>query len=136
MRPPLPLMIPSVLALIVVVVVGAALANADADADPNANDNAKGRRDVALTLCDNDGIACGFVDVPIDPDDPHSATLQIAIKMHRAPEAERTGTLFVNLGGPEESLSSFAWFYKKLPEPIRRHFDVVTFDRRGGGQGS
>ena len=87
--------------------------------------------------CPFDGAECAEVSVPLDPAEPGGEQISIAISRVRAsgPPAEYRGALLVNPGGPggsglEYSVSKGA----KLPERVRRSYDVIGFDPRGVGR--
>lgn len=81
-------------------------------------------------------VECGHLSVPLDhrrPDGPH-----IDIAVSRVPAsgspAERRGVLLVNPGGPGGSGLPYAVTKRaKLPESVRRAYDVIGFDPRGVG---
>lgn len=81
-------------------------------------------------------VECGTVRVPLDWDRPAGRTIDIAVSRVRASgtAAERRGALLVNPGGPGGSGLPYAVTKRaKLPEPVRRAYDVVGFDPRGVG---
>ncbi|MFG2224004.1 alpha/beta hydrolase [Streptomyces sp. NPDC048644] len=81
-------------------------------------------------------VDCGALVVPLDrtrPDGPH---LRIAVSRVRATgtPAERRGILLVNPGGPGGSGLPYAVTKRaKLPEQVRRAYDIIGFDPRGTG---
>ena len=82
-----------------------------------------------------DGLRCGFVQVPADYRDPDADNINIAVNVRRADfQDERVGYLFVNPGGPGGSglelvqNSEFAFDYEILDG-----FDIIGFDPRGVG---
>ncbi|GAQ58225.1 alpha/beta hydrolase [Streptomyces acidiscabies] len=80
-----------------------------------------------------DRVECGHLSVPLDhrrPDGPH-----IDIAVSRVPASgERRGILLVNPGGPGGSGLPYAVTKRaKLPESVRRAYDVIGFDPRGVG---
>ncbi len=81
-----------------------------------------------------DRVDCGRLRVPLDWDHPEGAHLHIAVSRVRASgtPAERRGVLLVNPGGPGGSGLSYAVTKRaKLPERVRRAYDVIGFDPRG-----
>ncbi|MFB9433612.1 alpha/beta hydrolase [Streptoalloteichus tenebrarius] len=84
-------------------------------------------------------LECGQLDVPLDHSHPDGRTLRLAVSRVRAsgsPE-ERRGVLLVNPGGPGGSGLDYAATKRaKMPESVRRAFDVVGFDPRGVGSSS
>ncbi|WP_432142491.1 alpha/beta hydrolase [Streptomyces sp. bgisy084] len=81
-------------------------------------------------------VECGRLRVPLDRSHPHGKHLDIAVSRVRAtgPAAERRGVLLVNPGGPGGSGLPYAVTKRaKLPEQVRRSYDVIGFDPRGTG---
>ncbi|WP_406214103.1 alpha/beta hydrolase [Streptomyces decoyicus] len=81
-------------------------------------------------------VECGRLSVPLDRSHPGGAHLRIAVSRIRAsgPASERRGVLLVNPGGPGGSGLSYAVTKRaKLPERVRRSYDVIGFDPRGTG---
>ncbi|WP_405535009.1 alpha/beta hydrolase [Streptomyces sp. NBC_00075] len=86
-------------------------------------------------------VECGRLDVPLNWDDPapDGPRLRIAVSRVRASgtAAERRGILLVNPGGPGGSGLPYAVTKRaKLPESVRRAYDVIGFDPRGTGLSS
>ena len=82
-----------------------------------------------------DGLRCGFVQVPADYRDPDAGSIRIAVNVRRADYLdERLGYLFVNPGGPGASGmelvqdSEFAF-----AEKLAALFDIIGFDPRRVG---
>ncbi|MEV5599724.1 alpha/beta hydrolase [Streptomyces sp. NPDC052496] len=83
-----------------------------------------------------DRVECGTVRVPLDHTRPDGAQIPIAVSRVRASgtPAERRGVLLVNPGGPGGSGLPYAVTKRaKLPEAVRRAYDVIGFDPRGTG---
>lgn len=81
-------------------------------------------------------VECGHLSVPLDRGRPDGAHLRIAVSRVRAsgPASERRGVLLVNPGGPGGSGLPYAVTKRaKLPERVRRAYDVIGFDPRGTG---
>ncbi|MFJ5263418.1 alpha/beta hydrolase [Streptomyces sp. NPDC088387] len=75
--------------------------------------------------------------VPLDWNRPRGPRIEIAVSRVRATgtPAERRGALLVNPGGPGGSGLPYAVTKRaKLPESVRRSYDVVGFDPRGVGR--
>ncbi|GAA4862746.1 alpha/beta hydrolase [Saccharopolyspora rosea] len=84
-------------------------------------------------------VECTEIQVPLDYSDPFGPHLQLAISRVRATgtPAEHRGTLVVNPGGPGGSGLAYAATKRaKMPESVRRSYDVVGFDPRGVGRSS
>lgn len=84
-----------------------------------------------------DRVECGRLTVPLDWRDPSSGP-RIEIAVSRVPasgtRAERRGILLVNPGGPGGSGLPYAVTKRaRLPEGVRRSYDVIGFDPRGVG---
>ena len=74
--------------------------------------------------------------VPLDADRPDGKRIRIAVSRVRATgqQEERRGVLLVNPGGPGGSGLPYAVTKReKLPEQVRRSYDVIGFDPRGVG---
>ncbi|WP_328390553.1 alpha/beta hydrolase [Streptomyces sp. NBC_00400] len=81
-------------------------------------------------------VECGRLSVPLDRSHPDGKHLRIAVSRVRAtgPASERRGVLLVNPGGPGGPGLSYAVTKRaKLPERVRRAYDVIGFDPRGTG---
>lgn len=81
-------------------------------------------------------VECGRLSVPLDRADPDGRRIEIAVSRVRATgtPAERRGVLLVNPGGPGGSGLPYAVTKRaKLPESVRRSYDVIGFDPRGTG---
>ncbi|WP_329269882.1 alpha/beta fold hydrolase [Streptomyces sp. NBC_01451] len=86
-------------------------------------------------------VECGRLDVPLNWDAPavDGPRLRIAVSRVRASgtAAERRGILLVNPGGPGGAGLPYAVTKRaRLPESVRRAFDVIGFDPRGTGLSS
>ncbi|MEU9123130.1 alpha/beta hydrolase [Streptomyces sp. NPDC048506] len=81
-------------------------------------------------------VECGRLSVPLDRSRPHGIRIDIAVSRVRAsgPASERRGVLLVNPGGPGGPGLGYAVTKRaKLPERVRRSYDVIGFDPRGTG---
>ncbi len=80
-------------------------------------------------------LQCGTVSVPIDYRHPKAGSISLALT--RAPALDpsgTTGTLLFNPGGPGESGNQILPVaLDMMPEAVRTHFDIVSFDPRGTG---
>ncbi|MFE7775136.1 alpha/beta hydrolase [Streptomyces sp. NPDC057445] len=84
-----------------------------------------------------DRVECGWLSVPLDRERPDGERISIAVSRVRAsgPPEERRGILLVNPGGPGGPGLAYAVTKRaKLPERVRRSYDVIGFDPRGTGQ--
>ncbi|MFF4274212.1 alpha/beta hydrolase [Streptomyces sp. NPDC001536] len=84
-----------------------------------------------------DRVECGRISVPLDWNHPRGPRIEVAVS--RVPAtgtpAERRGVLLVNPGGPGGSGLPYAVTKRaKLPESVRRSYDVIGFDPRGVGR--
>lgn len=81
-------------------------------------------------------LDCGYIDVPVDYSDRHSATTSLYIVRHRALKPEsRIGVLLVNPGGPGFGGSYLA---QRAPiiwaQELVDAFDIIGWDPRGTGR--
>ncbi|UQA94883.1 alpha/beta hydrolase [Streptomyces halobius] len=82
-------------------------------------------------------VECGSLAVPLDHDRPHGERIHLAVSRVRAAgtPSEHRGVLLVNPGGPGGSGLGYAVTKRaKLPEPVRRAYDIIGFDPRGTGR--
>ncbi|MFP5347333.1 MAG: alpha/beta hydrolase [Actinomycetes bacterium] len=79
------------------------------------------------------GFDCATATVPLDYTDPRGATIDLALKRHRADDrAQRIGSLFINPGGPGGSGVDFVTDAALIYGPqVLSKFDVIGFDPRG-----
>ncbi|MET0415007.1 MAG: alpha/beta hydrolase [Actinoplanes sp.] len=78
-------------------------------------------------------VQCGTVRVPLDWGRPRGEKITLALARHpAADQARRTGTLFVNPGGPGGGGAQIAVYADQIfsPELVSR-FDIVGVDPRG-----
>ena len=77
----------------------------------------------------------GFVEVPLDYEDPAGASIRLHLVRHLATDAEnRIGSLLVNPGGPGAGGTDLAYFAEQIyGDDLLARFDVVGFDPRGTG---
>ncbi|GAA2346221.1 hypothetical protein GCM10009854_23920 [Saccharopolyspora halophila] len=87
--------------------------------------------------CPFEGAECSEVRAPVDTADPDGRWISIAVSRVRAsgdPDEYR-GALLVNPGGPGGSGLEYAVEKgAKLPERVRRSYDIIGFDPRGVGR--
>ncbi|POM25228.1 Tripeptidyl aminopeptidase precursor [Actinomadura rubteroloni] len=78
---------------------------------------------------------CATARLPLDYDDPHGPTIEVALLRVRAKDpAHRLGTLFVNPGGPGDSSRDLAALAPRfLSRTLLDRFDTVGVDPRGVG---
>jgi pimeloyl-ACP methyl ester carboxylesterase len=84
-----------------------------------------------------DGLQCGTAQVPLDYDRPDGH--QISLALARVPATDpthRLGSVFVNNGGPGNSVLDFVRTDARgvLPADVQARFDIVGFDPRGVGR--
>jgi pimeloyl-ACP methyl ester carboxylesterase len=85
---------------------------------------------------DDPGVECATATVPLDYDEPHGATTELALARVRAADTKnRIGSVFVNPGGPGGSGVALVkdGFGAFLGGRLAGRFDVVGFDPRGVG---
>ena len=79
---------------------------------------------------------CAWLTVPVDYDDPSSASIRLRVSRTVAtgPSDSRQGSLVTNPGGPGVSGLNFASYLADVIDPtVTAEFDVVGFDTRGVG---
>jgi pimeloyl-ACP methyl ester carboxylesterase len=84
-----------------------------------------------------DGVQCAEAMLPLDHDQPKGDLISVALARRPATDqAHRIGTLFVNNGGPGNSVVDFVRgdAVDVLPADVQARFDVVGFDPRGVGE--
>jgi pimeloyl-ACP methyl ester carboxylesterase len=85
---------------------------------------------------DGTQVECGTLDVPLDYRHASGKVISVAISRIKAsgtPE-QRRGSLLINPGGPGETgIDYVAGKRAKMPEDVRRSYDIVGFDPRGVG---
>ncbi|HEV7451135.1 MAG TPA: alpha/beta fold hydrolase [Pseudonocardiaceae bacterium] len=81
------------------------------------------------------GFQCATAQLPLDYKDPDDTKISLAVIRHLATDpARRLGTMFVNLGGPEEQIEPFvSGFTAMIPAELRARYDIISFDPRGFG---
>ena len=82
-------------------------------------------------------LECGTLEVPLDPADPSSETIELAVARAESTgdERERIGSIVLNPGGPGGSGIEFlANAASAFPEELTDRFDLVSFDPRGVGE--
>ncbi|MYC46605.1 MAG: alpha/beta hydrolase, partial [Acidimicrobiia bacterium] len=91
------------------------------------------RGTVEFADCEREYL-CGTVTVPLDHDDPGSATVELAVGMLPAGDpALRIGYLLANPGGPGGGMDGFLDFGAGLSERLLSRFDVIGWDPRSVG---
>jgi pimeloyl-ACP methyl ester carboxylesterase len=84
-----------------------------------------------------DGLQCATARVPLDYDHPLETKISLAlIRRPATDQRHRIGSLFVNNGGPGDSVLEFVRgdATQVLSPEVQARFDVVGFDPRGVGQ--
>ncbi len=81
-------------------------------------------------------IQCSTLAVPLNYATPHGASINITISRAKATgaPAERQGVLLVNRGGPGGTGVAYAAsVQRRLPDAVKKAYDVIGFDPRGVG---
>ncbi|KAL1757025.1 Alpha/Beta hydrolase protein [Schizophyllum commune] len=90
-----------------------------------------GQFDPQYSAGDAQNITCGYFEVPLDYADDSVGTAKLAIVKYPA-TGERTGTLFVNPGGPGGSGVAYVFAYgANLSAITGGNYDIVSWDPRG-----
>jgi len=82
------------------------------------------------------GLECSTVTTPLNYAKPSGATLKIAVSRAKATgtPAERQGVMLVNRGGPGGTGVAYAAsVQRRLPDAVKKAYDVIGFDPRGVG---
>ncbi len=113
----------------------AAAADSTIDATTAASERYRPNRIDFVPCEDNPAAECGTLTLPVDYDDPHGETFDMAVARTVATDpAKRIGVLFTNPGGPGYSgvdFVNFAVAGSPAFAPFRERFDIVSFDPRG-----
>ena len=82
-----------------------------------------------------DGLEDGYLEVPLDWDDPDGDTISLYVVRHRAVDTDRRiGSLLVNPGGPGFGGSGLAYGADSIyGQDVLDRFDIVGWDPRGTG---
>jgi pimeloyl-ACP methyl ester carboxylesterase len=82
-----------------------------------------------------DGLEDGYLEVPLDWDDPDGDTILLYLVRHRAVDPDRRiGTLLVNPGGPGFGGSGLAYDADSIyGQDLLDRFDIIGWDPRGTG---
>jgi pimeloyl-ACP methyl ester carboxylesterase len=116
-----------------------------AASDPGDEGTARDPGDAAASVdwgrCADDAarlaeLACGTIEVPLDPADPEGDTIELVLARAAATGGgERLGSIVMNPGGPGGSgIEALATVVTAFPEELRRRFDLVSWDPRGVGE--
>ena len=83
-------------------------------------------------------VQCATQTVPLDYDNPHGKTIDIAVgRVPARDQAHRIGSLFFNLGGPGAPAVDFLQAGGvAIFDALNERYDIVGFDPRGTGQSS
>lgn len=81
------------------------------------------------------GAQCGFVEVPLDYDDPSGTKIKLAVSRlrHKTADSDAQGPMLVNPGGPGGSGLVHAVFGDFVPNGGGAGYDWIGFDPRGVG---
>ncbi len=80
------------------------------------------------------GVQEGFLDVPLDHDDPDGEQVSLYVVRRRAPEETRIGSLLVNPGGPGSGGTFLAAAADQIyGAELLAAFDIIGWDPRGTG---
>jgi pimeloyl-ACP methyl ester carboxylesterase len=92
----------------------------------------------ALSWSDcGDGLQCATASVPLDYDRPHGKRITLSVARRPATDpSHRIGSLFVNNGGPGNSVIEFMRrdVTEVLSDEVQARFDIVGMDPRGVGE--
>ncbi|MDT9595392.1 alpha/beta hydrolase [Nocardioides zeae] len=94
-------------------------------------------QDIDWSDCeDDDAYECGWLEVPLDYQEPDGETIELRLRREPAAEPdERIASLVTNPGGPGASGADFVT-YAPFSSALKDRFDIVGFDPRGTGESS
>ncbi|MET0461483.1 MAG: alpha/beta hydrolase [Ilumatobacteraceae bacterium] len=119
-----------------VLLAGAVLGPAVASATAPVGHHGADVPELAWTDC-GDGLQCSTASVPLDHDRPRGEHISLSLaRLPATDQAHRIGTLFVNNGGPGNSVIEFMHgdVHDVVPAAVQARFDIVGFDPRGVGE--
>jgi pimeloyl-ACP methyl ester carboxylesterase len=79
------------------------------------------------------GAECGFVEVPLDYDEPDGTSIKLAVSRVVHTTEESQGVMLVNPGGPGGSGLTLALLGGAVPNGAGASYDWIGFDPRGVG---
>jgi pimeloyl-ACP methyl ester carboxylesterase len=135
-RWPLPALAAALLALVAGLLALASPASAAVTADRASVAHAAVRVPVLSWSDCGDGLQCTTASVPLDYDKPGGQQITLALARRPATDpAHRLGSLFVNNGGPGNSVIEFMRgdVTEVLSDEVQARFDVIGMDPRGVG---
>lgn len=92
--------------------------------------------ELSWTDC-GDGLQCATASVPLDHDRPSGRHISLSLaRLPAGNQTNRIGTLFVNNGGPGNSVIEFMHGDVRdvVPDEVQDRFDIIGFDPRGVGE--
>jgi pimeloyl-ACP methyl ester carboxylesterase len=78
-------------------------------------------------------LACGHLNVSLDPSGTTAGTITLALRRHRSPVGESSDAVIALAGGPGQSAIPFTSQFVEVLGPIAATRDVIAFDQRGTG---
>jgi pimeloyl-ACP methyl ester carboxylesterase len=115
-------------------VVGLASARGAAAATAAPPDLAECRLEHPLKIASQPAL-CGRIAVPLDPEDPSGAKLELEVAVVKALNRRSTAApLFLLAGGPGQSAIELYASFASAFARINRNHDLVMVDQRGTGQ--
>ncbi|GID17163.1 peptidase [Paractinoplanes abujensis] len=119
----------ALIASLVTLVTGLALA-----ASPPGHAATPKQPRISWTVCDDDpAVRCGKLRLPVDWDNPHGATFELAVA-RRAARTKSDRTLVFGPGGPGDSGVERILAGDRFSPEILDEFNTVSFDPRGVGR--
>jgi pimeloyl-ACP methyl ester carboxylesterase len=78
-------------------------------------------------------VACGHLNVPLDPANPTLGTITLALRRHLSPLGQSKDAVIALAGGPGQSALPFMEDFTEILGPIVSTRDLIVFDQRGTG---
>ncbi|MHB1999060.1 MAG: alpha/beta fold hydrolase [Solirubrobacteraceae bacterium] len=78
-------------------------------------------------------LACGHLNVPLNPSQPSGPSIRLTIRRHRAPLGPAKSAVVALAGGPGQAAVPFTQTFEEVLGPILASRDLIVYDQRGTG---